>query len=161
MSERLSCALQLGPWSLSGMSCPGLFAQRTPTVFSLPATKTLPPTPNEIIYTLESIYAHVHLCLFYLKIGSAVLLKIQNILLKYEQIIEHEKNRYAAVWREVRKLKSEKEESKLIAEETQDLKSILAHQEVEWKSEIQSLKYVILCSDNVLPCQCQCARRRC
>ncbi|KAL2309414.1 hypothetical protein Nmel_005614 [Mimus melanotis] len=75
--------------------------------------------------------------------GSAILLKIQNILLKYEQIIEHEKNRYAAVWREVRKLKSEKEESKLIAEETQDLKSILAHQEVEWKSDIQSLKFTL------------------
>ncbi|NXA75949.1 ANR26 protein, partial [Thryothorus ludovicianus] len=73
--------------------------------------------------------------------GSAILLKIQNILLRYEQIIEHEKNRYAAVWREVRKLESEKEESKLRAEETQDLKSILAHQEVEWKSDIQSLKF--------------------
>ncbi|NXR49852.1 ANR26 protein, partial [Hippolais icterina] len=75
--------------------------------------------------------------------GSAILLKIQNILLKYEQIIEHEKNRYAAVWREVRKLQSEKEESKLLAEETQDLKSILAHQEVEWKSDIQSLKFTL------------------
>lgn len=136
------------------MSCPGLFSQRTPTGFSLPTTKTLSSTPNEIIYTLENIYAHVHLCLFCLKIGSAVLLKIQNILLKYEQIIEHEKNRYAAVWREVRKLKSEKEESKLIVEETQELKSILAHQEVEWKSDIQSLKYVILRSDTVLLCQC-------
>ncbi|NXY57129.1 ANR26 protein, partial [Callaeas wilsoni] len=75
--------------------------------------------------------------------GSAILLKIQNILLKYEQTIEREKNRYAAVWREVRKLESEKEESKLIAEETQDLKSILAHQEVEWKSDIQSLKFTL------------------
>ena len=63
------------------------------------------------------------------------------------------KSWYAAVSREVRKLEREKEESKLIAEETQDLKSILAHQEVEWKSDIQSLKYIILCSDNVLPCQ--------
>ncbi|NXM95624.1 ANR26 protein, partial [Sylvia borin] len=75
--------------------------------------------------------------------GSAVLLKIQNILLKYEQIIEHEKNRYASVWKEVRKLRSEKEESKFLAEETQDLKSILAHQEVEWKSDIQSLKFTL------------------
>ncbi|NXT45133.1 ANR26 protein, partial [Pelecanoides urinatrix] len=75
--------------------------------------------------------------------GSAILLKIQNILLEYEQIIEHEKNRYTAVWREVRKLKNEKEESQLIAEETQDLKSILAHQEVEWKSDIQSLKFTL------------------
>lgn len=115
--------------------------------FSLPTF-----APNQIIYTLESIYAYVQLCFLYLKIGSAILLKIQNILLKYEQIIEHEKNRYAAVWREVKKLESEKEESKLIAEETQDLKSILAHQEVEWKSDIQSLKYVIFCSDNVLSC---------
>ncbi|XP_075283984.1 ankyrin repeat domain-containing protein 26-like isoform X2 [Opisthocomus hoazin] len=75
--------------------------------------------------------------------GSAVLLKIQNILLEYEQIIEREKNRYTAVWREVRKLESEKEESQLIAEETQDLKSILAHQEAEWKSDIQSLKFTL------------------
>ncbi|NWS26043.1 ANR26 protein, partial [Polioptila caerulea] len=75
--------------------------------------------------------------------GSAILLKIQNILLKYEQTIEHEKNRYAAVWREVRKLESEKEKSKLRAEETQDLKSILAHQEVEWKSDIQSLRFTL------------------
>ncbi|XP_009945006.1 PREDICTED: ankyrin repeat domain-containing protein 26-like, partial [Leptosomus discolor] len=82
--------------------------------------------------------------------GSAVLLKIQNILLEYEQIIEREKNRYAAVWREVRKLESEKEESQLIVEETRDLKSILSHQEVEWKSDIQSLKYVTLHSDDLL-----------
>ncbi|NXQ58778.1 ANR26 protein, partial [Anthoscopus minutus] len=75
--------------------------------------------------------------------GSAILLKIQNILLEYEQIIEHEKNRYAVVWREVRKLESEKEESKLRAEETQELKSLLAHQEVEWKSDIQSLKFTL------------------
>ncbi|KFQ06735.1 Ankyrin repeat domain-containing protein 26, partial [Leptosomus discolor] len=75
--------------------------------------------------------------------GSAVLLKIQNILLEYEQIIEREKNRYAAVWREVRKLESEKEESQLIVEETRDLKSILSHQEVEWKSDIQSLKFTL------------------
>ncbi|XP_035177689.1 ankyrin repeat domain-containing protein 26-like isoform X8 [Oxyura jamaicensis] len=73
--------------------------------------------------------------------GSVILLKIQNILLQYEQIIEREKSRYAALCREVRKLESEKEESQLIAEETQDLKSILAHQEVEWKSDIQSLKF--------------------
>ncbi|EOA97030.1 Ankyrin repeat domain-containing protein 26, partial [Anas platyrhynchos] len=73
--------------------------------------------------------------------GSVILLKIQNILLQYEQIIEREKSRYAALSREVRKLESEKEESQLIAEETQDLKSILAHQEVEWKSDIQSLKF--------------------
>jgi len=86
-------------------------------------------------------------------------LKIQNILLEYEQIIEREKNRYTAVWREVRKLESEKEESQLIAEETQDLKSILAHQEAEWKSDIQSLKYVTLHSDNVLSCHCSCSRR--
>lgn len=82
------------------------------------------------------------------------MLKIQNILLQYEQKIKHEKNRYKAVWREVRRLESEKEESKLIVEETQDLKSILAHQEVEWKSDIQSLKYVALHSANVLSCQC-------
>ncbi|XP_066847127.1 ankyrin repeat domain-containing protein 26 isoform X10 [Anser cygnoides] len=73
--------------------------------------------------------------------GSVILLKIQNILLQYEQIIEREKSRYAALCREVRKLESEKEESQLIAEETQDLKSILAHQEVEWKSDTQSLKF--------------------
>lgn len=101
----------------------------------------------------------MQLCVFSLKIGSAILLKIQNILLEYEQIIEHEKNRYTAVWREVRKLESEKEESQLIVEETQDLKSILAHQELEWKSDIQSLKYVTLCSDSVLLCQCSCSRR--
>ncbi|XP_061229009.1 ankyrin repeat domain-containing protein 26-like [Neopsephotus bourkii] len=70
--------------------------------------------------------------------GSSILLKIQNILLQYEQKIKHEKNRYKAVWREVRKL--ENKESKLIVEETRDLKSILAHQEVEWKSDIHSLK---------------------
>ncbi|XP_071659441.1 ankyrin repeat domain-containing protein 26 isoform X3 [Patagioenas fasciata] len=61
--------------------------------------------------------------------SSAILLKLQNILLEYEQIIEHEKNRYLAVWREVRKLESEKESSQLRAEETQ-----------EWKNDIQSLK---------------------
>ncbi|XP_048812881.1 ankyrin repeat domain-containing protein 26 isoform X5 [Lagopus muta] len=72
---------------------------------------------------------------------SAILLKIQNILLEYEQRIDREKNRYAALWKEVRKLKSEKEESQLIAEETEDLKSTLAHQEMELKSDIRSLKF--------------------
>ncbi|NXA45084.1 ANR26 protein, partial [Nothocercus julius] len=80
--------------------------------------------------------------------GSASLLKIQNILLEYEQRIECEKSRYAALWREVKKLESEKEESQLKVEKTQDLKSILAHEEVEWKNDIQSLKYVILHSHN-------------
>ncbi|NXI43616.1 ANR26 protein, partial [Galbula dea] len=74
--------------------------------------------------------------------GSALLWKIQNILLEYEQTIQHERNRYAAVCREVRKLEAEKD-SKLVAEETQDLKSLLAHQEAEWKSDIQSLKFTL------------------
>ncbi|NXH39248.1 ANR26 protein, partial [Dicaeum eximium] len=103
-------------------------------------------TSSEDVKLPTSTYKEAVLLLEQLTVdhtGSAILLKIQNILLKYEQIIEHEKNRYAAVWREVRKLESEKEESKLIAEETQDLKSILAHQEVEWKSDIQSLKFTL------------------
>ncbi|XP_018765729.1 ankyrin repeat domain-containing protein 26-like isoform X1 [Serinus canaria] len=103
-------------------------------------------TTSEDIKLPTSTYKEAVLLLEQLTVdhtGSAILLKIQNILLKYEQIIEHEKNRFAAVWREVRKLESEKEESKLIAEETQDLKSILAHQEVEWKSDIQSLKFTL------------------
>ncbi|KAM6320946.1 ankyrin repeat domain-containing protein 26 [Aegotheles albertisi] len=75
--------------------------------------------------------------------GSDILLKIQNILLEYEQIIEREKNRYTAVCREIKKLESKKEESQLTAEETQDFKSILAPQEVEWKSEVQSLKLTL------------------
>ncbi|NXB98827.1 ANR26 protein, partial [Orthonyx spaldingii] len=103
-------------------------------------------TTSEDVELPTSTYKEAMLLLEQLTVdhtGSAILLKIQNILLKYEQIIEHEKNRYATVWREVRKLESEKEESKLIAEETQDLKSILAHQEVEWKSDIQSLKFTL------------------
>ncbi|NXB09049.1 ANR26 protein, partial [Cnemophilus loriae] len=103
-------------------------------------------TTSEDVELPTSTYKEAVLLLEQLTVdhtGSAILLKIQNILLKYEQIIEHEKNRYAAVWKEVRKLESEKEESKLIAEETQDLKSILAHQEVEWKSDIQSLKFTL------------------
>ncbi|NXX92185.1 ANR26 protein, partial [Centropus bengalensis] len=72
--------------------------------------------------------------------GSALLLKVQDILLEYEQIIEREKNRYTALCREVRKLQREKEESQLRAEEAQDLKSKLAQKEVEWKNDIQSLK---------------------
>ncbi|XP_030113081.4 ankyrin repeat domain-containing protein 26 isoform X5 [Taeniopygia guttata] len=103
-------------------------------------------TTSEDVKLPTSTYKEAVLLLEQLTVdhtGSAILLKIQNILLKYEQIIEHEKNRYAAVWREVRKLESEKEESKLKAEETQDLKSILAHQEVEWKSDIQSLKFTL------------------
>ncbi|NWZ34507.1 ANR26 protein, partial [Brachypodius atriceps] len=103
-------------------------------------------TTSEDVKLPTSTYKEAVLLLEQLTVdhtGSAILLKIQNILLKYEQRIEHEKNRYAAVWREVRKLESEKEKSKLIAEETQDLKSILAHQEVEWKSDIQSLKFTL------------------
>ncbi|KGL92187.1 Ankyrin repeat domain-containing protein 26, partial [Charadrius vociferus] len=103
-------------------------------------------TTSEDVELPTSTYKEAMLLLEQLSVdhtGSAVLLKIQNILLEYEQIIERERNRYTAVWREVRKLESEKEESQLIAEETQDLKSILAHQEVEWKSDIQSLKFTL------------------
>ncbi|XP_028941225.1 coiled-coil domain-containing protein 144A, partial [Antrostomus carolinensis] len=103
-------------------------------------------TTSEDVELPTSTYKEAMLLLEQLSVdhtGSAILLKIQNILLEYEQIIEHEKKRYSAVWREVRKLKSEKEESQLVAEETQDLKSILAHQEVEWKSDIQSLKFTL------------------
>ncbi|NXI64608.1 ANR26 protein, partial [Anseranas semipalmata] len=101
-------------------------------------------TTTEDVELPTSAYKEAVLLLEQLSVdhtGSAILLKIRNILLEYEQIIEREKSRYAALWREVRKLESEKEESQLIAEETQDLKSILAHQEVEWKSDIQSLKF--------------------
>ncbi|XP_075003173.1 ankyrin repeat domain-containing protein 26 isoform X3 [Calonectris borealis] len=103
-------------------------------------------TTSEDVELPTSTYKEAMLLLEQLSVdhtGSAILLKIQNILLEYEQIIEREKNRYTAIWREVRKLESEKEESQLIAEETQDLKSILAHQEVEWKSDIQSLKFTL------------------
>ncbi|NXV12892.1 ANR26 protein, partial [Cepphus grylle] len=103
-------------------------------------------TTSEDVELPTSTYKEAMLLLEQLSVdhtGSAVLLKIQNILLEYEQIIEHERNRYTAVWSEVRKLESEKAESQLIAEETQDLKSILAHQEVEWKSDIESLKFTL------------------
>ncbi|XP_042647874.1 ankyrin repeat domain-containing protein 26 isoform X6 [Tyto alba] len=103
-------------------------------------------TTSEDVELPTSTYKEAMLLLEQLSVdhtGSAILLKIQNILLEYEQIIEHEKNRYTAVLKEVRKLESEKEESQLKAEETQDLKSILAHQEVEWKSDIQSLKFTL------------------
>ncbi|NXU94559.1 ANR26 protein, partial [Xiphorhynchus elegans] len=103
-------------------------------------------TTSEDVALPTSTYKEAVLLLEQLSVdhtGSAILLKIQNILLKYEQIIEHEKNRYTAVCKEVRKLESEKKESQLIAEETEDLKSILAHQEVEWKSDIQSLKFTL------------------
>ncbi|NWI52320.1 ANR26 protein, partial [Calyptomena viridis] len=103
-------------------------------------------TTSEDVALPTSTYKEAVLLLEQLSVdhtGSAILLKIQNILLKYEQIIEHEKNRYTAVCKEVRKLESEKEESQLKAEETQDLKSVLAHQEVEWKSDIQSLKFTL------------------
>ncbi|NXV30420.1 ANR26 protein, partial [Rissa tridactyla] len=103
-------------------------------------------TTSEDVELPTSTYKEAMLLLEQLSVdhtGSAVLLKIQNILLEYEQIIERERNRYTAVWREVKKLESEKAESQLIAEETQDLKSILAHQEVEWKSDIESLKFAL------------------
>ncbi|NWX79456.1 ANR26 protein, partial [Alca torda] len=103
-------------------------------------------TTSEDVELPTSTYKEAMLLLEQLSVdhtGSAVLLKIQNILLEYEQTIEHERNRYTAVWREVRKLESEKAESQLIAEETQDLKSILAHQEVEWKSHIENLKFTL------------------
>ncbi|KAF1515454.1 Ankyrin repeat domain-containing protein 26, partial [Eudyptula albosignata] len=103
-------------------------------------------TTSEDVELPTSTYKEAMLLLEQLSVdhtGSAILLKIQNILLEYEKIIEREKNRYTTVWREVKKLESEKEESQLIAEKTQDLKSILAHQEVEWKSDIQSLKFTL------------------
>ncbi|KAF1466714.1 Ankyrin repeat domain-containing protein 26, partial [Megadyptes antipodes antipodes] len=103
-------------------------------------------TTSEDVEVPTSTYKEAMLLLEQLSVdhtGSAILLKIQNILLEYEQIIKREKNRYTAVWREVKKLESEKEESQLIAEKAQDLKSILAHQEVEWKSDIQSLKFTL------------------
>ncbi|NXN45384.1 ANR26 protein, partial [Rhinoptilus africanus] len=103
-------------------------------------------TTSEDVELPTSTYKEAMLLLEQLSVdhtGSAVLLKIQNILLEYEQIIERERSRYSAVSREVRKLESEKAESQLIVGETQDLKSILAHQEVEWKSDIESLKFTL------------------
>ncbi|NXC41461.1 ANR26 protein, partial [Penelope pileata] len=101
-------------------------------------------TTTEDVELPTSTYREAMLLLEQLSVdntGSAILLKIQNILLEYEQTVEREKKRYTALWREVRKLESEKQESQLIAEETQDLKSIFAHQEVELKSDIESLKF--------------------
>ncbi|NXG56839.1 ANR26 protein, partial [Hemiprocne comata] len=103
-------------------------------------------TTSEDVESSTSTYKEAMLLLEQLSVGhtgSDILSKIQNILLKYEQIIEREKNRYAGVCREVKKLESKKEESQLIAEETQDFKSVLAPQEVEWKSDIENLKFTL------------------
>ncbi|NWW42747.1 ANR26 protein, partial [Pedionomus torquatus] len=103
-------------------------------------------TTSEDVELPTSTYKEAMLLLEQLSVdhtGSTVLLKIQNILLEYEQIIERERNRYSAASREVKKLESEKKDSQLIAEETQDLKSMLAHQEVEWKNDIESLKFTL------------------
>ncbi|KAM6421415.1 uncharacterized protein O9250_004127 [Rhynochetos jubatus] len=100
-------------------------------------------TTSEDVEFRTSTYREAMLLLEQLSVGhtgSAIMLEIQNVFLEYEQRLAREKKRCTAVWREVRRLESEKEESPLIAEETQDLKSMLAHQEVEWKSDIQSLK---------------------
>ncbi|KAM6408314.1 LOW QUALITY PROTEIN: uncharacterized protein O9250_008402 [Rhynochetos jubatus] len=98
-------------------------------------------TSGDVEFT--STYREAMLLLEQLSVGhtgSAIMLEIQNLFLEYEQRLAREKKQCTAVWREVRRLESEKEESPLMAEETQDLKSMLAHQEVEWKSDIQSLK---------------------
>ncbi|KAM6421410.1 uncharacterized protein O9250_004122 [Rhynochetos jubatus] len=100
-------------------------------------------TTSEDVEFRTSTYREAMLLLEQLSVGhtgSAIMLEIQNVFLEYEQRLAREKKRCTAVWREVRRLESEKEESPLIAEETQDLKSMLAHQEVEWKNDIQSLK---------------------
>ncbi|XP_037230723.1 ankyrin repeat domain-containing protein 26 isoform X4 [Falco rusticolus] len=105
-------------------------------------THSSDPT-SEDVELRTSTYKEAMLLLEQLRVdhtGSAILLKLQNILLEYEQRIERGTNRYTALSREVRELEDEKRESRFRAEKTQDLKSILAHQEAEWKSDIQSLK---------------------
>ncbi|XP_072209796.1 uncharacterized protein [Excalfactoria chinensis] len=101
-------------------------------------------TTTEDAELLTSTYKEAMLLLEQLSVDCtdpAILLKIQNILLEYEQRIDRERSRNTALWREVRKLESEKEESRLIAEESEDLKSILSQQEMELKNDIQSLEF--------------------
>ncbi|XP_072210671.1 uncharacterized protein [Excalfactoria chinensis] len=101
-------------------------------------------TTTEDAELLTSTYKEAMLLLEQLSLDCtdpAILLKIQNILLEYEQRIDRERSRNTALWREVRKLESEKEESRLIAEESEDLKSILSQQEMELKNDIQSLEF--------------------
>ncbi|XP_053920827.1 ankyrin repeat domain-containing protein 26-like [Cuculus canorus] len=64
---------------------------------------------------------------------SAIFFEIQDILLEYEQMIKRGKKSHTTLYREEGKLQSEKEESQLMVEDAQDMKSILA------QSDIQSL----------------------
>ncbi|XP_072182870.1 LOW QUALITY PROTEIN: uncharacterized protein [Excalfactoria chinensis] len=101
-------------------------------------------TTTEDAELLTSTYKEAMLLLEQLSVDCtdpAILLKIQNILLEYEQRIDYERSRNTALWREVRKLESEKEESRLVAEQSEDLKSILSQQEMELKNDIQSLEF--------------------
>ncbi|XP_072182920.1 uncharacterized protein [Excalfactoria chinensis] len=101
-------------------------------------------TTTDDAQLLTSSYKEAVLLLEQLSVDCtdpAILLKIQNILLEYEQRIDYERSRNTALWREVRKLESEKEESRLVAEQSEDLKSILSQQEMELKNDIQSLEF--------------------
>ncbi|XP_072182872.1 uncharacterized protein [Excalfactoria chinensis] len=72
-------------------------------------------TTTEDAELLTSTYKEAMLLLEQLSVDCtdpAILLKIQNILLEYEQRIDYERSRNTALWREVRKLESEKEESR-------------------------------------------------
>ncbi|CAH2278111.1 ankyrin repeat domain-containing 26-like isoform X4 [Pelobates cultripes] len=74
---------------------------------------------------------------------SLNLLKIQDIIRKYERSLQKENGRYSLLLRKVKKMESNHKDLQQITEKNRELKSVLDHQKLEWESDLNHLRFML------------------
>ena len=71
------------------------------------------------------------------------MLKIQDMILSYERLVELKKSHCELLKGKIKKMESKVRGLQKELSETKEVKSQLEHQKVEWKRELGSLRYCI------------------
>ncbi|XP_070611337.1 ankyrin repeat domain-containing protein 26-like isoform X2 [Erythrolamprus reginae] len=74
---------------------------------------------------------------------SVNVLKIQNVFHGYEQLIEHEKERFSQLLGKVKEFENERNEWQKNLEDLKEIKSTLEHQKVQYETEITDLRFCL------------------
>lgn len=72
------------------------------------------------------------------------MVKLQNMFHEYENTIKKERNRHSRLADKIIKLEQERNELKLLLDESRESKSNLEHLRLELETDLNNLKWVIL-----------------
>lgn len=73
-------------------------------------------------------------------VDSVSMVKLQNMFHEYERTIQKERNRYKRLADKVCQLEQERNELKLLLEESRENKSILEHLRLDLETDLNNLK---------------------